>query len=359
MKLEDREVIYNNDSQRVKKPKETIFRFFDEIDERITIENYSHSLAPGLSIKKIESDNVSSVGKGISKEQVMASAIGEYVERSTLSNFVKENEAGFYGTLTSKKPEIPFKSLRSGDKKKVPLDMVDSSNGAATGLCIEEAIYHGLMELIERHEHAERLPLIESSQLLKNNFLKIKTVPKEIRKNFDRDKLSKILIVYSRSKICPKVHVFQALAFCRHKKSGFLAPETDIAIGMGANLDPSQALQRSLTELTQILAVNKDVQEIVKPEKVPKKDIDFSNLSNNFKTNLNESIEYCRSHMDRKIYFKDISDPKFSFKTVKCFVSGTKGNFLNKIDANMYQEFLNRDVSLIDRIMVQEKRVLK
>jgi len=413
MELRDREVNYAKDSQRIVEPKnslDVLERLQKELGVEVT--ELEHRIAPKLKIKRLEnndtpfymSDMKTSLGKGLSEEQSLASAVGEHIERLAVTRFMEDRDKNprslgkkidlddllyedveeaylkrssnpwqgyildslnmLFRGKTSEYNKLndwtEFHSLMNEEKMNLHVDVFNTSKGLAAGNCVEEAIFHGMLEVIEKHEHASVLPEITYETLTENVYLPTKDIPGHIRKYFDERKLEKVLIVYSRSEICPAVHVFQSLAFCRHRNPGIVAPDVDIAAGMGANLDPEQALQRSLTELVQILASVDEVDELVEPKHFSPEFIRLDELENKFDKNLKTSIELCIENLEASdVLVKDITPLDHDLSTIKCVIPETRGVSMTRIGADVFEEILDMNLNLPERLMVKQKRLLK
>ncbi|TAM36701.1 hypothetical protein EPN54_05570, partial [bacterium] len=158
-------------------------------------------------------------GKGHSKEQALASGLMELVERYSCSKYILDNRnvcsvysfqdlkksnlfqlEDIYANLINKDQMRVLKEEALGSSKirwyggyalngrkvSLPIDLIlrllEGTNGMASGNSLEEALLHGICEVIERH----CLSLIEINKL-KTPLIKFSTIASSIGKKLIKD----------------------------------------------------------------------------------------------------------------------------------------------------------------------------
>lgn len=445
MDFESCKATYLKDSQRIETPEKTVDSVLDQLKQNfgVTVDSWGHQMAPDMEMCVLEFDDplywkkrTSSRGKGLTREQSLASAMGEFVERYAGSEFIKNHEetsdpearkiplrdilppkeeseksknelGGLYPSLMGDKCPLKnggwrerlnmllpwgddcscwpgvsnwkvalgygggirnsmslsaeeswtsFYSLKEDEKVNIPFDLLTATtNGLAAGNCREEAVLHGILESIERDESFRQLPRLDAETMKRNSFIHPSDIPEDTAKHFDREELDKIMVVHSRSELCPAVHVFTAMAIWKPKTSYVLAPDIDVAVASGANLDPEYALQRALTETFQVLS-SVGAKEIVKPD--PQFDVDyteFDELENEFEDDLRANIQKCKESLrdTEDIYVRDIPAPGIDLDVAKCVISKAMGPTSPSIEPDFFEQLVNYDLSPIEKIGVR------
>jgi len=246
-------------------------------------------------VKSLETANdnnrlLSGMGKGLTDEYAKASAVMEMVERFSAGRFKEEDIIRAPYTAVRDKAVDPFRLLFSAEKdythdleidftggyslthrRKVlvpatfayftyncridkgkiihvrdGIKTLVPSNGLASGNCLEEAILHGLYEVIERDAvfimwlNKLAMPDVDVSGV-KNEHLR------NILTGFNRAQVD-LHIKYIPSDLT-RAHTFFCLAVDRNHQNKFPA----FSFGCGTHADPEIALSRAVTELGQIL----------------------------------------------------------------------------------------------------------
>ena len=151
----------------------------------------------------------------------------------------------------------PVWSLRSGDRKYLPTMLlyydypagpglrscVATTNGAAAGNCFEEAVLHGLLELVERDSVALwwynrlRRPAVDLTALEDRYTGRLRDAYRAIGREWWVLDLTSDLEIPCYAAVSRRVD----------------GDREEPLFGFGAHLDPGIALRRSLTELNQVL----------------------------------------------------------------------------------------------------------
>ncbi|MHC1604518.1 MAG: YcaO-related McrA-glycine thioamidation protein [Candidatus Methanofastidiosia archaeon] len=282
MELLRRRKRYMDDTHRIKKPQETLDAIKDKMSligvtrtaditklDRVGVPVFS-SIRPKAMAGAVSVYN----GKGVTKTEAKVSAMMEAVERYSAEvqdgrlEFLSESELSvnhisplslilpnpFLYDTSSRIGWICGEELNSGDEVYVPGNAVfhpypakyfwlfrTSTNGLASGNCIEEAILHGLCEVIER----DAWSIYEISR----------KIPPDVEVDIKSDILDKLLKAFEKAgvEITIKditsdigIPTFVAVADDIRLKDPAL-----LNMGMGSHLSPKIALIRALTEVAQ------------------------------------------------------------------------------------------------------------
>ncbi|ADP77282.1 methanogenesis marker protein 1 [Methanothermus fervidus DSM 2088] len=288
-------------------------------------------------------------GKGVTKEQAKASVIMEAIERYSaemrsndntiistteeLERCIDPNELILPGRISpdSKLEWCAALNLRNNKKYYVPANAVyhpynprknsvrlfrSNTNGLASGNVIEEAILHGIFEVIER----DAWSLFE---------IRRRGAKKIDCSNVENEMIENLLNKFKKAKIDIKllditsdikVHTVAAVADDIHLKDPRL-----LTIGFGSHLDPEIAVMRALTEVaqsraTEIYGVEESKMRKMFVERIgyermkrinyhwfrePEDVIGIEELKNEASNNLKKNIEIVLQKL-KKRGFKDV-----------------------------------------------------
>jgi thioglycine synthase len=126
-----------------------------------------------------------------------------------------------------------------------------TTNGLASGNTVEEAVCHGLAELIERDAWSLVTGTINSDRSPDCPCLDQKTIPKELRSTTERFRACGVELFVRVITSDIGVPAFYACTLEKHGEAQFLAHE-----GMGAHPDARVALMRAITEVAQSRAAD-------------------------------------------------------------------------------------------------------
>ncbi len=170
---------------------------------------------------------------------------------------------------------------------------VSDSNGCAAGNCMEEAIIHGIYEVIERDAL-----IINARNNLRPPDVKITT---DVRNKYLQEILDKLFtdknIIFKIKYLTLDINMPTFACILLDKSLGYPV------IGYGTHFDPEIALQRAITELFQARAINQRQNKTSKKAKGVKlsrlqylwksghSTISFSDISDISKDDINEDIK--------------------------------------------------------------------
>lgn len=191
--------------------------------------------------------------------------------------------------LSSALPWVIYQDIKSAKEYAVPLAAVDlqyrshllekdefdyancafyaASNGLASGTCYDEAVLHGVLEVIERDAFSyfliDTFILNKSPRIIAKNSLPTEIIT--LIKNVEHNYANKIVIIEIPSRF--DIPVYQAL---------FLHQDFELkARGTGAALNRKSAIERAIFELIQIYNLS---QENYIENKIDKKQLDNNEL---------------------------------------------------------------------------------
>ncbi|MDP6037432.1 MAG: YcaO-like family protein, partial [Candidatus Latescibacteria bacterium] len=228
------------------------------------------------------------MGKGLTKSQVLAGAMAEAVERIS-----------FFDALATGR-ETPIYEL-SSDVELIPTDLKasevphlnDSANGVSSGNTVLECVFHGLLEM---HEHLDvgmhfHWPGLAHRQFIDPNLTGFSTADKmlAVAAPGENEKVTTVHAV-----VCPK-DLGPLVRTCTH-------------------LDGRIALQRAFNETVQSHKTRfaSDLQTFA-PEIV------LWDLPNHFTDDLVQDIQVVLSGMKDPVYVQDWTDPDMQIPVLRPF----------------------------------------
>ncbi|MDD4527406.1 MAG: YcaO-like family protein [Candidatus Margulisbacteria bacterium] len=302
-------------------------------------------------------------GKGVTKEQAKSSAIMEFCERYSWLNFDYKNAPGYlvasfielaekddmsyiepafvfhssekHKELEAKIKSIPTKwidgfSLTNNKTVKYPLSWINyihGSNGICTGNIKEEAIVQGICEIIERNNcnrfvrnyKNEKINIIDNNSIEHDWF-------KDILTFFKKEKTQLFLLHISTGCNLPVV-----LAYCINDT---FPQSYSKGVGYGCHTNPTKAVLRAITEYFQSRTGIIEKQKNVAFKKISTK--------HNFIYYLNLDINWIDKNNTRIPInnIKDISDNDFK-KEINTLIDITKQYGMEIIIANKKHPKLN------------------
>jgi ribosomal protein S12 methylthiotransferase accessory factor len=229
--------------------------------------------------------------------------------------------------------------LTSNDEKYLGLS---DSNGLASGNNMEEAILHGLVEIIERDQvtisEYNRLPFKRITQ---------ESIPFVCKPMIDHltDKGFKVFTLSGTTDIpVPFIAVF-----IHHKKY-----PSNCSVAFGCHLDPMLALERALTEAIQLLPPSFNHKKWLKSG-APQfylsnlnDEIHFDALKNQATLNIKENIERLVSilkEIDSEAIVVDLSQPDIPFPSVRVLATKLQP-IIRKDSVRLSQRFFDVPVKL-------------
>jgi YcaO-like protein with predicted kinase domain len=294
-------------------------------------------------------------GKGVSGGQALVSACMEFVERASAAMRSEDYllEAGYTEIasdacdpcLFSLSPEsafVPAKkidwvwgfSLTRSQPVLVPANLVffpyeadhnakticwTDSNGLASGNNLEEAVLHGILELVERDvvviSEYNRLPQAE---------ITTEGFPVEILHLLER--LTMKGYTFSFRAVPTDIPILAVAAFLQKEKE----PE-NCCVAFGCHLDPSLAVSRALTEAVQLLPPSINQEEWYRTGSAerytdpPMRKIPFDGLKNLASSDLKNNIETCVALLKgigSEVIVVDLSLPDIPFPAVRVLATG-------------------------------------
>ncbi len=216
------------------------------------------------------------------------------------------------------------------------------SNGLASGNNIEEAVLHGILEIVERDalviNEYNRLPLDDISP---------ETLPDSIRPLVDRLDRDGFLCFFKGASTDIPIPTVAA----------FLTQESDpshCAMAFGCHLDPSLALSRSLTEAVQLLPPTVNHKEwlasgspALYTAKGPRT-VSLNEMANQATSDLAANIEICIEILARfaiEVIFVDLSLPEVPFPTVRVLATNLQP-LCHKEDMRLSKRFFQVPLTL-------------
>ncbi len=372
LKLESRKYAFRENGARVVSPKKTLEkaksitgRLGPILSVRRTSRVLSHSfssdpLDPGLK-RMLSQVSLSRMtvhcGKGVSEEQAMASAVMEAVERycGKFQGFEPELRASFaqvkdfainpldffigrrefrdfdceqeinwtwgYSFSLSKPVLIPsvlvylaYLNIKNSDF------LHYDSNGLASGNCLEEALLHGLLEVLER----------DANYIVLMNGLRMPDIELD---SFNDPLIGKALSIieamgiklhlkdYSNDLKIPAIAAFLEGT---NKENG----DTMFSVSVGLDLSPETALLRALTEALSIYPKGNSVSVLGQARNLwskTEKSIKFSSMESLATGDLKLDFLYCVDLLKSQGYETfavDLSKSGIPFSVVRVLVSG-------------------------------------
>ncbi|RLC77587.1 MAG: hypothetical protein DRI61_11270, partial [Chloroflexi bacterium] len=210
-----------------------------------------------------------------------------------------------------------------------------SSNGLSSGNCMEEAVLHGICEVIERDsnyivwKNRMKMPDLEVPRKLLSNFDEIK--------NFLEGRISGKISINFKD-YTTDLGIPAIMAHLSTEKSKFGHPLHSMAVG--AHPDPQVALSRAVTEAFQVfpwytVQYNTPVEHTTRGKWYQELDISFldkgeikksfGELPNLASDDLLENIRTCVSLLKKKGYetiVVDLSKPPIPFPVIRVIVPG-------------------------------------
>ncbi len=302
-----------------------------------------------------ETENEKYFGKGTSGGQALVSACMEFVERASAKMRPEDSllEAAYTEIasdacdpcLFSLSPEaafVPAKkidwiwgySLTRSQPVLVPANLVffpyeaghdektiswTDSNGLASGNNLEEAVLHGILELVERDA-----VVISEYNRLPQEEIRTEGFPVEVLRLLER--LAASGYAFSFRAVPTDIPIPAVAAFLQKKKE----PEK-CCVAFGCHLDPSLAVSRALTEAVQLLPPSINQEEWYQAESAerytdpPLREIAFDGLKSLASSDLKDNIETCVAllrSIDSEVIVVDLSLPDIPFPAVRVLATG-------------------------------------
>ncbi len=295
-------------------------------------------------------------GKGLSDNQALASAVMEFIERFSSRNFKDEKlvAASFkqirgeacdasefslpHGSPYTPDLEIDWIWGYSLTKEKpilVPANLVFcpyvadrpekyicwyDSNGLASGNCIEEAVLHGLLEVVER----DAIYIMEYNQLRMPDIL-VDFLDDSLMDGFLRD-LEKSQIAYFIKSINNDIPIPSFGVFLQGAYEG----DSFYSYAAGTHLSPRLALSRALTEAAQHFPRCANYEEWLNSGSLDHyhqkgdHEVQFSSIpdlsSDDIKANINLCVDILRK-VRAEVFVVDLSLPEMFFPVVRVCVT--------------------------------------
>ncbi|MBN2763640.1 MAG: YcaO-like family protein [Bacteroidales bacterium] len=387
LKLKDRIVCYEENGHRtvplektiknierffLKSPVEVQFTFFKKRSRRIN-QAYLKYHSPSGKFK-----DQHYFGKGLSANQNIASTCFEFFER--LSAQIRPGdliiEASFNELIDNAIDPRQFSlpgSINFHDEKTidwirgyslsrkipvwVPANLVfcpyspqkpekylgiTDSNGLAAGNNIEEAILHGLLEVIERDQifisEYNRLPFKRITRM------SIPAVCKPVIDHLEKRDFQVFIMSGTTDIPVP----FLA-AFIHHNKES-----SECSVAYGCHLDPTIAVERALTEAIQLLPpsynhtgwYNSGAPQFYSGN--PADEIQFDTIKNKATVNIRENIKILVSllkEIDSEVIVVDLSRPDIPFAAVRVLATKLQP-YIHKDAVRLSDRFFNVPVKL-------------
>lgn len=294
-------------------------------------------------------------GKGTSEGQALVSACMEFVERASAKMRPEDAllEAGYTEIasdaydpcLFSLSPEAAFVpsrkidwvwgySLTRSQPALVPANLVffpyeadhdekaiswTDSSGLASGNNLEEAVLHGILELVERDavviSEYNRLPQAE---------ITTEGFPVEVLNLLER--LAVRGYAYSFRTVPTDIPVPAVAAFLQKEKE-----PVNCCVAFGCHLDPCLAVSRALTEAVQLLPPSINQEEWYRSGSAeryadpPIREIPFDGLKSLASSDLKDNIETCVALLKgigSEVIVVDLSLPAIPFPVVRVLATG-------------------------------------
>ncbi len=195
----------------------------------------------------------------------------------------------------------------------------DDSNGLAAATVLEDAILHGLLEIIERDavmiSEYNRLPLVD---------LSLDSLSGEIKVLLDRLKMKGFRFTAKKLTIDHSLHV--VLFFLRHKNE-----KANCSVAFGCHLDPVLAISRAVTEAIQLLPPSAGHEEWLlsdfpqRYEAASETTISIENLPDLSSDDQLMNIERCTKELRKigaEVIVVDLSVPDTPFAVVRVLATG-------------------------------------
>jgi len=310
----------------------------------------------------LKSPGQGSNGKGHFKEQALASGLMELVERYSCCKYILDNRnvdnlysfkdlksgnlfqlEDLYANLTDKsqrgilkEEEIETARIRwydgyslSGKKVRLPLNLIlrflEGTNGMAAGNSLEEALLHGICEVIERH----CVSLIELSKLTTpriNSSTVNSPIAQKLIKRFQSLGHAVFIRDFSLGTGLPVIGVVRKIN------------KTSCLMTAGAATTADEALIRALAENSQIES-KRNYQKIRSAQHyfadrgtISMKDI--LNIDNkNMRLEL-ENIAEILNKQNMKVFFVDATDKALNIPSVFVYISAAKTIFYHETITN-------------------------
>ena len=374
---------YFNGTHRVKNPSETIENFEDKLRvagiTRITnITNLDRIGVPVFSaIRPTAQEGSVSIyaGKGIGESQAKASAMMEGFERYSAEKQSKDNEDILIGTFNDMSNPIELESLIlpksvninylkevklewtkmidivSEEEYDVPVNLIfhpyipknndveafvkGNTNGLASGNVLEEAVLHGIFEVVERDAWS-------IFEITKKN-------KKEIDlNNIENDSINDILDKFERESV--DINLLDITAdigiptVAASSDDTILKDAALLTLGVGTHLNPDIAVLRALTEVAQSRATQihgtredtarADFMRKAGYERMKKINrhyfenndnlIKLSDIENNSTVSIKKDIDTCIEKLNDvgldKVLFKDLSREEIGVNVVRVII---------------------------------------
>jgi len=219
---------------------------------------------------------------------------------------------------------------------------ITDSNGLAAGNNIEEAILHGLLEVIER----DQIFISEYNRLPFERITRI-SIPEVCNPVIEHlEKLDFQVLLLSGTTDIP-VPFFAA--FIHHKSK-----PTECSVAYGCHLDPTIAIERALTEAIQLLPPSYNHTNWYKsgaPQFYsgnPADEIQFKTIKNKATFNIKENIEILVSllkRIDSEVIVVDLSRPDILFPAVRVLATKLQP-YIHKDAVRLSDRFFNVPVKL-------------
>ncbi len=374
---------YFNGTHRVKNPSETIENFEDKLRvagiTRITnITDLDRIGVPVFSaIRPTAQEGSVSIyaGKGIGESQAKASAMMEGFERYSAEKQSKDNEDILIGTFNDMSNPIELESLIlpksvninylkevklewtkmidivSEEEYDVPVNLIfhpyipknndveafvkGNTNGLASGNVLEEAVLHGIFEVVERDAWS-------IFEITKKN-------KKEIDlNNIENDSINDILDKFERESV--DINLLDITAdigiptVAASSDDTILKDAALLTLGVGTHLNPDIAVLRALTEVAQSRATQihgtredtarADFMRKAGYERMKKINrhyfenndnlIKLSDIENNSTVSIKKDIDTCIEKLNDvgldKVLFKDLSREEIGVNVVRVII---------------------------------------
>ncbi len=302
-----------------------------------------------------ETENIRYFGKGTSGGQALASACMEFIERISSkmrpddflleSDYVQIAGEACNPCFFSLSPEADFMpaqkidwvwgySLTRSQPVLVPANLVffpyeadlsekiiswTDSNGLASGNNLEEAILHGILEVVERDAAViceyNRLPQAE---------IRTEGFPVEVLKLLER--LAAREYAYSFRAVPTDIPIPTVAVYLQNEKE-----PAKCSVAFGCHLDPSLAVSRALTEAVQLLPPSINQEEwyragsAERSANAPSLKIPFDGLKNLASSDLKDNIEMCvelLKGIGSEVIVFNLSLPDIPFPAVRVLATG-------------------------------------
>jgi ribosomal protein S12 methylthiotransferase accessory factor len=325
-----------------------------------------------------ETENKRYFGKGASEGQALASACMEFVERTSAEMRPEDDllEAGYAEIasdacdpfLFSLSPEAAFiparkidwvwgYSLTRSQPVLVPANLVffpyeadhnekiiswTDSNGLASGNNLEEAVLHGILEVVERDA-----VVISEYNCLPQPEIKTEGFPVEV--------LHLLELLEAKGYACSfravptDIPIPAVAAFLQKKKE-----PVNCCVAFGCHLDPSLAVSRALTEAVQLLPPSVNQEEWYRAGSAgryvdpPSHKIPFNDLKSLASSDLKDNIEMCVAllkEIGSEVIVVDLSLPDIPFPAVRVLATGLQP-LLHEGDMRLSPRFFEVPVKL-------------